>query len=270
MRAAAILLLLAAAASAGDARAVLRVRATDRDVVVRAPSAGAELRVVPKNAARATLDVRADDSGAWRLRAEDLAGGATLVAAGAPFLDFESSEDIGTPAPPSLVEAGDTAIEVPADAAECSLRLEHPGRSIRQDFDGADVFFSGEGPSRAVFLGHVAPDQAGPAVLTLASAAGETSWDVNVYAWRWTATRTTVEKGDEARFRLDVDGLPAAVEYDVTLEASGNLELLQAPGTFTRVAPGRWRARVRPGEFTFRTSTEGDAAVTLDLQPCAR
>lgn len=273
MRTAAILLLLAAAAPAGEARAVLRVRASDRRVDVRAPSAGAELRVVPKNAARATLDVRADESGVWRLRAEDLAGGATLVSAGAPFLEFEPSSDAGAPAAPALVEAGEAVIEVPADAsdpAECSLLLEHPGRSIRQEFEGADVFFSGEGPARAVFLGHVSPDQAGPSTLTLATPAGNSSWDVNVYAWRWTSTRTTVEKGEEARFRLDVEGLPPSAEYDVTLEAAGNLELVSAPGTFTQVAPGRWRARVRPGEFTFQTETEGDAAVTLDLAPCAR
>ena len=277
MRTLACVLLAALGVPAEPARATLRTFPSDRAVAVRAPSSTAVLRVTPRGGARATLEVLPDETGYWRLDALSLAGGALLTVAGEVFLDLLPAAEGAAPGFPVYLEAGDVAIEVPAPAADavdpggCGLRLEQGETSIRQDFAGADVFICGEGPgARAVFLGHIAPDQAGPARATLVTSAGETPWNTTVYSWRWTAERATVTCGEEARFALEFEGLPPGAEVDLTLTTPSTLQLQSAPGTFTSAGPGRWRARVRPGTFVFQSSTEGPCPVTAELAPCAR
>ncbi|MCC6740163.1 MAG: hypothetical protein IT452_14045 [Planctomycetia bacterium] len=274
MRRLALLFVLASAAFAEPARATLRVYARDRALAVRAPSAHATLEVVPRGSATATLRVQPDERGWWRLDALPLAGGAALLCAGATLVELVPAGGEAPPEPPALIEAGDATIEVPvpelasAEPWNCALTLASDSASIRQDFEGADIVVSGEAPlARAVFLGHVAPDQAGPNAATLRAAGATRTWPARVYAWRWSAERTRVVRGEPARFRLEIQGLPDGAECDLVLTASNGLTLSQAPGTFQPEGPGRWTARVRAGTFVFEAPADGDAVVTADLAP---
>ncbi|MEK7467453.1 MAG: hypothetical protein AAB074_08570 [Planctomycetota bacterium] len=267
-------LALAGVAVAEPARATLRVYPPDRSIAVRAPSATASLEVVPRNSATATLKVQPDEKGYWRLEAIPLAGGATLFHSGKPLLELVPGDGAAAGNPPVLIEAGDSAIEVPAPATsarapeECSLKIENEAASIRQDFDGADVFISGEAASaRAVFLGFVAPDQAGRNSVTLSAADFTRTWPAHVYSWTWAAERPQVARGETARFRLVIDGLPEGAECAITLAATNGLKLVEAPGTFTPAGEGCWTARVRAGTFLFEAPADGDAVVTADLAP---
>ncbi len=267
-----IVLALATAAAAEPARATLKVYPPDRAIAVRAPSATATLEVIPRGSATATLKVQPDDRGYWNLDAVPLAAGALLVSAGKPLLELVPAEGSASPEPPALFEAGDAVLEVPApaDAApgSCGLTLANEGASIRQKFDGADVFISGEAPSaRAAFVGHVAADQAGANALTLMAGGFSRTWQARVYAWRWTAERPRVSRGETARFRLEIQGLAEGTECDVTLAATGGLQLVEAPGVFTPAGEGCWTARVRAGTFVFEAPADGDAVVTADLAP---
>ncbi|KAF0245450.1 MAG: hypothetical protein FD180_1569 [Planctomycetota bacterium] len=267
-------LFLAASASAEPARATLRVYPSDRAIAVRASSATATLEVLPRGVATAMLKVLPDDKGYWRLEAIPLAAGATLLVAGKPLLELVPGEGASSDNPPALIEAGNTAIEAPAPAnaaaspGACSLRLSNEAASIRQDFDGADVFISGEGAAaRAVFLGFVASDQAGANAVTLSTPDSARTWPARVYSWSWTAERPQVARGETAKFRLDIDGLPEGTECDLTLAASNGLQLVEAPGTFVPAGAGCWTARVRAGTFVFEAPADGDAVVTADLAP---
>jgi hypothetical protein len=266
--------LLAGSALAEPARATLRVYPPDRSIAVKAPSATATLEVVPRGNATATLKVLPDEKGYWRLEAIPLAAGATLLVAGKPLLELVPSEGSAVTDPPALIEAGESVIEVPAPAAaadspgSCLLTLENEGSSIRQDLAGADVLISGEGEAaRAAFLGFVASDQAGPNSVTLTAAGATRTWPSRVYSWTWSAERPQVARGELARFRLSIDGLPEGAECDITLAASNGLKLVQAPGTFTPSGEGCWTARVREGTFVFEAPADGDAVVTADLAP---
>lgn len=274
MRRLAVLLFLASAASAEPARATLRVFPKDRALAVRAPSARATLEVVPRGSATATLRVQPDERGWWRLDAVPLAGGAALLCAGATLVEIVPGEGEAPEAPPALIEAGDASIEVPVPVETaaapwtCTLALASESASIRQDFEGADILVSGESAAaRAVFLGHVAPDQAGPNAATLSAAGSTRTWPARVYAWRWSAERPRVSRGEPARFRLEIQGLPDGAECDLVLTASNGLTLSQAPGPFQPAGPGRWTARVRAGTFVFEAPADGDAVVTADLAP---
>ncbi len=263
---------LAAAASAEPARATLKVYPPDRAIAVRAPSATATLEVIPRGAARATLQVQPDDDGYWRLEAVPLAAGAVLAAGGKPLLEIVAGSGEAPAGPPALLEAGEAAIETPVPAGTapgaCALELANEGASIRQTFAGADVFISGEGASaRAVFTGTIAADQAGANAATVTAGAYTRSWTARVYSWRWTAERPRVSRGEAARFRLEIDGLPEGAECDVTLAATGGLQLVEAPGAFTPAGEGCWTARVREGTFVFEAPADGDAVVTADLAP---
>lgn len=266
------LLLFAAAAAAEPARATLKVHPQDRAIAVRAPSATATLEVIPRGSATATLKVQPDDRGYWNLDAVPLAAGALLLSAGKPLVELVPAKGPAPGDPPALLEAGDAVLEVPApaDAApgSCVLTLANEGASIRQEFAGSDVFISGEAPAaRAVFLGHVAADQAGATAVTLAAGSFTRTWAARVYAWRWTAERNRVTRGETARFRLEIDGLEEGAECDVTLAATGGLRLVEAPGAFAPAGEGCWTARVREGTFVFEAPADGDAVVTADLAP---
>ena len=269
-----VCLLLAGSALAEPARATLKVFPPDRLIAVRAPSASATLEVVPRDNATSTLKIRPDEKGYWRLEAIPLAAGATLLVDGKLLLELVPGEGPAGSEPPALIEAGDTVIEAPApvSAAEapgaCSLKIENEAASIRQDFAGADVFISGEAPSgRAVFLGFVASDQAGPNSVTLSTADFSRAWPARVYSWTWVSERPRVARGEAARFRLDISGLPDGAECDLTLAASNGLKLVEAPGTFSATGEGCWTARVQAGTFVFEAPADGDAVVTVDLKP---